>query len=190
LLIVATVSCDQARGRVPDSTHLAADTMTSTMRQALDRFRTTVQGPPPQVASGGAASRDELIRKFTSAVERADTAALIGMTMNRAEFAYLYYPYSVYTHPPYELDAEFVWLLTKSNTEKGLTRIMERFAGKMLHMTAQRCTDEPKQEGPNHYWENCTITTHIDGVSKTMRWFGSIWERDGHFKFVSYANDL
>jgi hypothetical protein len=190
LIVVATVSCERAESQEPEPPTPATDTMTTAMRGALDRFRTTIQGTPPTRTAGGASDRNDLISRFVDAVQRADTAALIAMTMTRAEFAYLYYPSSVYTHPPYALDAEYVWLLTKSNTEKGLTRIMQRFAGQTLHVTAHRCNEQPKQEGPNRYWDGCVLTTAIAGASPTMRWFGTIWERGGHFKFVSYANDL
>ncbi|MGH7556092.1 MAG: hypothetical protein ACREMQ_24075 [Longimicrobiales bacterium] len=191
LLLTTVMSCEQAQthpAQTP-SARTAADTMTTAMREALERFRTTVQVARPATVSGGAASRDDLVSRFVEAVQRADTAALIGMTMNRAEFAYLYYPYSIYTHRPYELDAETTWLLTKGNTEKGLTRILQRFGGQAFNLVSYRCA-EPKQEGPNRYWDGCTLTRTIDGAPHTMRWFGSIWERDGHFKFVSYANDM
>jgi hypothetical protein len=168
----------------------SGDTITTAMRDALDRFRATVQGPPPQTLMGGAASRDELVHRFTDAVARADTAALIHMTMNRGEFAHLYYPHTIYTRPPYELDAEHAWLLNRAHTEKGLTRILRRFGGQPLGGTAYACETEPRQEGPNRYWDGCRVTRAVAGVPHSMRWFGSIWERDGRFKFVGYVTDL
>ncbi|MGH7505977.1 MAG: hypothetical protein ACRELX_10015 [Longimicrobiales bacterium] len=123
-------------------------------------------------------------------MERADTAALIRMTMNRGEFAYLYYPHTIHTRPPYELDAEHAWLLSRAQTEKGLTRILQRFGGRPFSAAAYACESAPRREGPNRYWDGCTVTRADHGVPRTMRWFGSIWDRDGHFKFAGYANDL
>ncbi len=160
------------------------------MREALEGFRETVQLPAPATIAGGASSRDDLVRRFADAVQRADPAALIRMTMNRAEFAYLYYPHSIHINRPYELAADDAWLLTRADSEKGLTRIIQRFGGKPFQVTAYQCNEEPRAEGPNRYWDDCTLTGRIEGAPETMRWFGSIWERDGHFKFVSYSNDL
>jgi hypothetical protein len=189
LLLLGVVSaCDQAPASEPGE--LRGDTMSTAMRTALDRFRTTVSGTPTDTLTGAVVSRDELIERFATAVQRPDTTALIGMTMNRAEFAYLYYPHTVYTQPPYELDAETAWLLTKANSEKGLTRILQRFGGKPLAVTGYTCATEPEQQAPNRYWHGCTLTTRAEGAPRVMQWFGSIWERDGRFKFVSYANDL
>jgi hypothetical protein len=166
------------------------DTMSTAMKRALDQFRTTVTGPAPRTIQGGAQSRDQLVRNFVAAVQRADTSALIRMTMNRAEFAYLYYPNSIYTHPPYELDPETAWMLSRANSEKGLTRIIQRFAGKDLQMSGYQCAETPRHEGPNRYWDECTLSLQATGVPATMRWFGGIWDRDGQFKFLSYANDF
>jgi hypothetical protein len=165
-----------------------ADTMSTAMRAALAEFRTTVHGPPPTTITGGAATRAELIRQFADAIARADTAALIRMTMSRAEFAFLHYPHTIYIHPPYELDAETSWMLSRANTEKGLTRILQRFAGQPFDVVAYRCPEEPRREGPNRYYDRCTLQRA--GSPPDMRWFGSIWERAGRFKFASYANDF
>lgn len=184
--LLALPACDNARGErvevaVPDS-------MSTAMREALEQFRTTVQGPPPTTITGGAESLDGLIRMFADAVTRADTAALIALTMNRGEFAYLYYPHSSYTDPPYELDADTKWLLSKADTEKGLTRIIQRYAGQPFDVVAFHCPQAVRVEGPNRYYDRCTLDRA--GSPPGMRWFGSIWERDGHFKFASYANDF
>lgn len=188
LASVVLVGCGQTSAS--ESAELRGDTMTTAMHVALDHFRATVQGPPPDTLNGAAGSRDELVQRFADALLRADTSALIRMTMNRAEFAYLYYPHTIYTRPPYELDAETTWLLSKMNSEKGLTRILQRFGGVPLDLAGYRCAAEPQQEGPNRFWHACTLTTRVDGAPPVMRWFGSIWERDGRFKFVAYANDL
>jgi len=186
-VIGALVACAEAPPG--ESAELRGDTTTTAMRVALERFRTTVQGMPPDTLTG-APDRDELVQRFVAAVQRADTAALINMTMNRGEFAYLYYPHSIYSRAPYQQDAETAWLLSKANSEKGLTRILQRFGGQRLELTGYDCAAEPKQEGPNRFWQECTLTAQAAGAPPAMRWFGGIWERDGRYKFISYANDL
>ena len=190
LLALAAVcaACEQEPASRP--AEVRNDSMTTAMRVALERFRTTVQSTPPDTLTGGASSRDELVQRFAVAVERADTAALIRMTMNRAEFAYLYYPHSIYTRPPYQQDAETAWLLSRAGSEKGLTRILQRFGGSSIEVQELQCAAKPTQEGPNRFWQQCTLTARVAGAPPAMRWFGSIWERDGRFKFLTYANDL
>jgi hypothetical protein len=54
-----------------------------------------------------------------------------------------------------------------------------------------QCPPEPLVEGPNRIWERCTVRVDsAGGETIEMRLFGSILERDGVFKFVSYTNDF
>src|SRR5262245_9032664 len=56
----------------------------------IARFRAGL--PPVASLSGGASSREALIRRFVTALETSDTAGLRNLLMSRAEFAWLYYP--------------------------------------------------------------------------------------------------
>ena len=104
LLIVACSENNERDGDPTPSERRVAvavsDTMSTAMRRALDEFRTTVPGPPPSTIQGGAQSRDQLVRKFVDAVQRADTAALIRMTVTRAEsHTCIIRTRSIRTHP-------------------------------------------------------------------------------------------
>ncbi len=56
----------------------------------LARFRAGLEQPSGLVDA--APTRDALVERYVRALERSDTAALAALAINRAEFAYLYYP--------------------------------------------------------------------------------------------------
>lgn len=135
-------------------------------------------------------SRDALVARFVAAVEAADTATLVRLALDPAEFIDLYFPHSMYTAAPYELSPEVVWTLISSGSQKGLTRILRRYAGRTLGFSGYRCEGEPKVEGPNRLYDTCLLDITAGERTGPIRLFGSIIERDGRFAFVSYANDL
>ena len=140
----------------------------------------------PGVLAGGAGSREALVRAFVRAVAQSDTAAVRGMILSRAEFAYLYYPSTEFTRPPKRMSPALLWFLTMQESEKGIGRLFARRGGQPLGYVASRCAPEPRVEGANRLWDRCTVTLR-DG--KPERLFGTIVERGGRFKFVSYQND-
>ncbi|HEX8362469.1 MAG TPA: hypothetical protein VF613_20280 [Longimicrobium sp.] len=149
---------------------------TFTPEEAMRRFREGLA--QPRGLEGGAESREALVRGFVDALARQDTAALIAMHITRAEFAWLYYPHTELARPERYLEPKTVWLLLRLESEKGLTRLVQRPIAK----GAPRCEDEPRVEGPNRLWERCRLGTR--------QLFGTILEREGRFKFVSYKTDL
>jgi len=49
----------------------------------------------------------------------------------------------------------------------------------------------PQAEGANRLWHACRVRRTAEaGAALEQRLFGSIIERDGRYKFVSYANGL
>jgi hypothetical protein len=143
----------------------------------------------PGVLAGGAASREALVRGFVRAVERADTAAVRRTILSRAEFAYLYYPSTAFTHPPRRMSPALLWFLTMQESEKGIGRLFARQSGKPLGYVSSRCAPTPRVEGGNRLWDRCTVRVRHDGEMKTERLFSTIIERDGQFKFLSYKNE-
>jgi len=161
-----------------------------TIEEELRRFRATLTEEPTALEHGER-SRDALIRRFVRALETSDTAALLALHLTRAEFAYLYYPFTQYTRPPYELSPALLWFLIEQNSEKGLVRLLRRYGGRPLGYVGYLCEQAPQLEGANHLWHECRIRRKVaSGELIEERLFGSIMERDGRYKFVSYANDL
>lgn len=160
------------------------------IEEELRRFRATVT-EAPDALEGGASSRDALVHSFVGALERQDTAALGAMVLSRGEFAYLYYPSTPYVRPPYETSPALLWFMSQERGQKGIVRALRRYGGRPLGYVGHRCDPEPRREGENLLWGGCALRlAPAPGDTAELRLFGSIMERDGHFKFVSYANPL
>jgi hypothetical protein len=160
------------------------------IEEALRRFRADIKDTP-SVLTGGARSREALVAAFARAVERGDSAALRRMAMTRAEFAYLVYPSSAHTRPPYRQQPEMVWLLLSAAGDKGLRRLVERRAGEPFGLVRVECPNRPVTEGENRLWGGCLVRRVQAGADTTTeRLFGPIIERRGRFKFYSYGNAL
>ena len=156
----------------------------------LDRFRATVADTPAALA-GGATSPERLTRALLSALSAHDTAALRGLTVSRAEFAWLYYPESRYTRPPYELGPELVWLTTSAANEKGAGRLLQRYGGRPLRLDGVRCPAPAETEGTNAVLRGCLVRFAAgDSAVRELALFGALLRRDGRYKFLSFANDL
>ena len=159
------------------------------IEEELRRFREGM-AEPDGLGHGSAHSRDALMRAFLAALTTRDTAALARMTLDRAEFAYLYYPHTVYTRPPYELSPALVWFQVQQNSEKGLVRVLRRLGGSPLDLLDYRCDAQPEVQERNRIWSGCELRLNAGSATSSRRLFGPIVERDGRFKFVSYANGL
>lgn len=199
-LITATQACENVAGEhgQPSVDRLGAvDGVTAAVvvdgilpiEEALRRFREGL--PPTHVLSGGAASREALVRRFVRALETQDTSAIREMVLSSAEFAFLYYPESRYTTQPYRQDPALVWFLIQQNSSKGITRLLRRYGGRPLYYIANACESHPVQQGSSRLWNECRVR-RIQAATDTIteRFFGSIIERSGHYKFVGYANNF
>jgi len=192
LLALGLAGCGADRGDgIPEAHAAPAGVVDSVLpvEESLRRFR--AGAPDPGVLGGGFASRDSLAAAFGRALFRGDTATLAGLLIDRAEFAWLYYPDSPFAREPYDLDPEIVWLQTRNGTDRGITRALRRLAGQGHRYLGTECEPEPAVQGANRLWEECAIVYETrSGERRRARLFGSILERDGRVKFVSYSNPL
>lgn len=156
--------------------------------EALRRFRANISVVPSALV-GGAASRETLVRRFARALQARDTIALRNMLLSRAEFAYLVYPSSRYTRPPYQQPPGIVWYQYTVSSDKGLTRLLSHVGGQPLNVIGVDCPAPPDTEGENRFWRACHARrVRAPGDTILDDLFGTIIERDGRMKFVSYAN--
>ena len=177
----STISCEgAAKSGYVDSAR--------TIEDDVRRFRAAL--PPVTSLTGGATHRDTLIVRFLAALQRGDTAAVRNMVLSRAEFAYLYYPESPYSRPPVQQAPALTWFLLLQESQKGITRVFDRYSRRPLHYVRHACEASPRADGSFRFWDRCAITYRDAGTTVTRRLFASIVERDGHFKFMSYANDF
>jgi len=156
--------------------------------EALRRFRADL--PKTQALHGGFGSREKLVREFVRALEARDTAALRKAVMGAGEFAWLYYPASPLSRPPYELSPALMWFQLQGESEKGASRLLSERAGQVLGYIGHNCAP-PRVEGKNRIHPSCElrrVTAARDTIAERL--FGLILERDGRYKFVGYANRL
>ena len=159
------------------------------MDSALAGFR---QGlAEPAALHSGAASLAELIAAFATRLEQSDTAGLAALALTRAEFAYLYYPNVPEARPPYELSPGLLWFMIEGNSARGLSAALAERGGRPLGYAGHRCLGKPRDDGENAVWPLCVVR-RVQALGDTVeeRLFGPIVERDGVFKFVTFANKL
>jgi len=173
-----------------DDSAAATDTVSGIAAQ-VRHFREALPGTAPAELTGGAASRDELVMRLVRAVEAKDRATADSMVLNAWEFIEFYYPHTPFIGPPYELDPQHVWLLARADSDKGFRRLFDRYGGDRLNFNGYSCAAEPEQQERNRIWSNCVVRWNPGrGAPAEMALFAAIIEREGQFKFLSYANDF
>ncbi|MEX1257541.1 MAG: hypothetical protein WEG36_07990 [Gemmatimonadota bacterium] len=202
LVACVTVACDVPEAGSATSTDLRpwweqeglpppshVDSLFS-IEEELRRFRMGL-GEVAELA-GGAPSRDGLVDTFIEALESANAFRLAGLVMTRAEFAWVYYPHSWNTQPPYDLPPDLLWSHQQNYSSRGLSRLLQRYGGRTLHSTGHRCPDEDGEPlGPGRIWTGCTVIGKLPtGEEVEERLFGGIVEFGGRFKLLSFANQL
>lgn len=137
----------------------------------------------------GATSKDELVRMLIQALESSDTTALVRLTLSRAEFAWLVYPDSPLSAPPYRQAPDVVWMRHTVASAAGLKRLLVRLGGSGPVFLSWTCADAPTTEGANRIWRDCAVRFQRAGAGQeTVRLFSGIIERQERFKILSYAN--
>lgn len=192
-LLVLLLACES--GALPAQVASADDAVTQVvdsvipMEEAVARFRAHL--PKPTGLSSGADSRDELVAKIVQALEAQDTLAFEDLAVNRAEWAWLYFPTDVLSEPPYELPPSLAWFQLQETNRKGVLRALRELGGHRLAYQACTCSEAPSLEGKNRVWTGCRVTLRRDdGDPVALRLFGAILERGGRFAVLSYDNDF
>lgn len=161
------------------------------VEEELRRFRAAIGESAVTSLQDGATSRDALVKNFVQALSASDSVGMTKILLSAREFAWLVYPESQYTRPPYTQSPALVWSQIQNPAASGYTRLMRRLGGKHLNFEGYDCSPKPDREGKNVLWTRCTVRVGEPGeVVRTRRLFGSIIEREGQFKFVSYANEF
>jgi hypothetical protein len=158
------------------------------IEEQLRRFRADLPDTLRHFTEGES-STTALVRAFVRSLESADTAALLRLTISRAEFAWLVYPDSPLSRPPYRQAPDLVWMRQAAGGGTGLKRLLDRLGGARLGFRSFTCVSEPMIEGANRIWRDCAIQFATgDGTVRSLQLFSGIVERRGRFKILSYAN--
>lgn len=207
-------SCDSARGATRHSRPIADSARADSLARArqdsvnratpgyvidsvlpveeeLRRFRAAIGGAPVTELQHASESRGALVKRFVRDLNAGDTADLARAVISPREFADLLYPTSPNTHPPYRQSPAFVWMQISGKSASGLTRALKRRAGQGFVYAGHECSSAPELQGVNRLWLACALRLESSaGDTTVQRLFGTIVERDGRFKFVSYANQF
>jgi hypothetical protein len=161
------------------------------IEEEIRRFRAAYPHEVKEL-SGGALSKDELVTNFVSAADAGDRQSLASLVITPEEFVYLYYPHTRYTAKPYQLSPSLVWFELESFGLRGLDRLLQSYDGKTLGYVGYECPGEPQVEDRNRIWNGCVVRLRSGERNGTeeLKLFGPILERDGKFKFLTYANGL
>lgn len=152
----------------------------------LRRFRAGLEEPHQL---DGPRTRDELVRRFVAAVHARNAQALRALTISRAEFAYLVYPESRLSKPPYRQPPEITWFLLEAGTGAAVQKLVTRGADR-FQLLGYRCPALPEPEGALRIWTDCMVEAREGDSNRELRLFGRIVERNGRFKFVGLQGDL
>jgi hypothetical protein len=188
LLLAAVTGCDIGRHDDSGQPAQVVDSVVP-IEIALERFRKDL--PQPAGLSGGATHRDTLVRHVIDALRDSDTAAFERLAVNRAEWAWLYYPTNILARPPYELPPALAWFQLQETNRKGVFRALRELGGRGLDYRGYTCNASPGVEGENRIWTGCLVTLGRDGAEPVaLRIFSAILERGGRFAVLSYHNDF
>lgn len=157
------------------------------IEEALRRFRADIPTPVTHY-SAGASSKDALVKRFMEGIARRDTVGLAKLAVSRAEFAYLYYPNHPQSLKPYEVSPQLMWFQMTARSDKGLRRVLQDFGGKRF-APRYSCADSTQLENQTQIWTQCVVKG-IRPDKSDLNLFSAIVERDGAYKFLSYANSL
>jgi len=157
----------------------------------LRRFRAALGGAPATAFSGGSPSREALVRRFMKAIIEKDSADLRTMVVHAREFADLYYPDSPNAHPPLYESPALAWSMIQNPSISGLTRLLKYWGGHPIRYAGHLCEPKVLHEGKTNRYTGCLVRiVDAKGDTTNRLMFGSIVERNGMYKFLSYSNRL
>jgi hypothetical protein len=161
------------------------------VEEELRRFRARVGGDSTTAFAYASPSRDALVARIVRGVARRDSVDLIHALVSPREFADIIYPSSQYTRAPYRQSPELVWMAIASHSNSGYVRLLRRRGAGDLRLAGYNCDETPEVQGENTFWTGCVVRLiGAKGDTTSQRWFGSIVERQGRFKLMSFRNQF
>jgi hypothetical protein len=139
---------------------------------------------------GAAESLDDLLHTVERGLAESDTARLYDLMINEREYRNILFPAFPVSRPPIDAPFETVWILQYSDSYRGLRRLLERYGGRDVRVTAIRF-DEPDQDFVNFVLhETSRVDVTVDGEpSRNIRLFGSVVRVGDQWKVLTYPDD-
>lgn len=159
------------------------------IEEHLRKFRLGLT--PVDTLKNSSASMRELVNRLAAAISTHDTVALTQMQLSVNEFAYLYYPDSYLSKPPYSAPPELLWGQILASSDNGARRLLKQFGGAPITVSQLSCSNQPDSSGINVLHSYCRVRFSVPGgKSLEGNLFGTIIECNGRFKFLSLANRI
>jgi hypothetical protein len=159
--------------------------------EEVRRFKATIGGEPVSWFAHASASREALVRRIVRDVARGDSVDLASAAVTPREFIDLVYPSSPYTHAPYRESPSMVWMQIANPSNAGFLRLIHRLGGQAFEYESHTCDKAGERQGKNRLWLDCTVRVITPRrETTTQRWFGTIIERDGEYKVMSFRNQF
>jgi hypothetical protein len=159
--------------------------------EEIRRFKATIGGEPVSAFAHASASREALVRRIVRDVARGDSVDLASAAVTPREFIDLVYPSSPYTHAPYREAPSVIWMQIANPSNAGFLRLIHRLSGKSFEYESHACDKAAEHQGKNTLWLDCTVRVITpQRETTTQRWFGTIIERDGRYKVMSFRNQF
>jgi hypothetical protein len=154
----------------------------------VQRFRAGMT--PVDTLRHASASIAALVTRLTTALATRDTADLNAMVLDRAEFAYLVYPASPMSKPPYEAPPELLWGQIIASSDEGAKQLLSRLGGAAVTAHDLHCPTIPDTAAVRLY-ERCTVRFSAPGRAPLKgNLFGSIVAQGHRYKFLGLANRI
>jgi hypothetical protein len=161
------------------------------IEEEVRRFTSKLAGTPVDTLLHASPSREALVRRIVRDVAKADSTDLASLAVTPREFIDLVYPSSPYTHPPYRESPSIVWMQIANPSNSGYLRLFRRLGGQAFEYESHTCSAKPERQARNTLWLDCTIRVlNPQHETTTQRWFGTIIERDGRYKVMSFRNQF
>ena len=138
---------------------------------------------------GAAESLYELLRTVERGLAESDTSRLDALMIDEREYREILFPAFPASHPPINADFETVWILQYPDSYRGLRRLLERYGGREIRVTAIRF-DEPDQDFVNFVLhETSRVDVTVDGEPRSdVRLFGSVVRVGDQWKVLTYPD--
>jgi hypothetical protein len=132
-------------------------------------------------------SIDDLAQRVLTAIESKDIATLDALRINRDEFKkYLWPEFPASTnHTPFD----FAWDNLNGKTIKGMTRVIADIGGQEFRLVGVTFEKETEKYSTFTIYTSAVLdVTDPNGNKKQLKFCGSIVERNGEYKFLSYRD--
>jgi hypothetical protein len=136
--------------------------------------------PTPEGAAGAVLDR----------LAARDRGTLLSLAVDEDEFRELVWPELPSARPEVNLPVEYAWGRLSQNSRLHLARTLAAHGGRRYTLVAVRFGDQPQQYASFTVHPEAELDVRdVTGAVMTLRLFGSLLERDGHWKVFSYVVD-